>query len=120
MRLANRVAAYQRRRMYSRFLTETCVLPEDTILDIGVTSDRKYDSSNYVEAWYPHKDKMTAVGVDDASFLEVLYPGVRFVRANGLDLPFADSSFDMAHSSAVLEHVGSFEQQLKLVRECAR
>lgn len=118
--LAARVAAYQRRRMYNRFLTDTNVSAEDLVLDVGVTSDRTFQSSNYLEAWYPHKNKITAVGMDDASFLEDLYPGMRFVAANGLELPFEDRSFDIVHSSAVLEHVGAFENQTRFVKECTR
>jgi hypothetical protein len=115
-----RIATYQRRKMYARFLSECAVTAEDAILDVGVTSDRSYEHSNYLEAWYPHKAKITAAGVDDASFLEDLYPGMTFVRADGLDLPFEDGAFDIVHSSAVLEHVGSFENQQRFIGECAR
>ena len=115
-----RVATWQRRRMYVRFIDHAAPGDSDSILDIGVTSDRTYEASNYLEAWYPRKDRVTAVGLDDASFLEQQYPGMRFVRANGLRLPFADHSFDVVHSSAVLEHVGAFGNQIAFVRECAR
>jgi len=118
--LVARVAGFQRRRMFARFLAECGVGPADTIVDVGATSDRSYESSNYVEAWYPHKDKLTAVGTDDASFLEQLYPGVRFRRADGRALPFGDACFDFAHSSAVIEHVGSWENQVKLLAELWR
>jgi hypothetical protein len=77
-------------------------------------------SSNYLEAWHPWKDRITAAGIDDASFLEQQYPGMRFVYANGLRLPFADRSFDVVHSAAVLEHVGSTQNQAAFVRECMR
>jgi len=115
-----RVAAYQRRKMYARFLAQTGVAAGEEVLDVGVTSDRGYQASNYLEAWYPHKDKVTAVGLDDASFLRTRYPGVRFVVADGLNLPFPDAVFDVVHSAAVIEHVGSFARQCAFVRECCR
>jgi hypothetical protein len=115
-----RLSGHARRRMYARFLERTSIQPHETLLDVGVTSDQTYESSNYVEAWYPHKEKITAVGVDDAAFLEQLYPGVVYHRADGKDLPFADNSFDVVHSSAVLEHVGSFENQRSLIEELTR
>jgi len=118
--LAIRLAGYQRRRMYDRFIAETSVGLTDTILDVGATEDRSYASSNYLEQWYPHKAAVTAAGTDDAAFLTVLYPGLRFVRANGLNLPFTDRSFDVVHSSAVLEHVGPVGNQAALVQECCR
>lgn len=115
-----RLAAYQRRRMYTRFLQDVGICAGDSILDVGVTSDRTYEASNYVEAWYPHKHKITALGIDDASFLEEQYPGMTFIQASGLDIPFEDRSFDVVHSSAVIEHVGSFANQIKFAQECAR
>lgn len=118
--LAIRVATWQRQRMYTRFLHDTGVTEDDTILDLGVTSDQTYASSNYLEAWYPRKDKIVAAGIDDASFLEHRYPGLKFVYANGLRLPFADRSFDVVHSSAVLEHVGAARNQAAYVHECSR
>jgi ubiquinone/menaquinone biosynthesis C-methylase UbiE len=115
-----KVAAYQRRRMFERFLSETGIEEGDTLLDLGVTSDQTYSHSNYLERWYLHKDRITASGVDDATFLEDMYPGMKFVRADGRKLPFGDHEFDYVHSSAVLEHVGSRAQQVAFLRESWR
>ena len=118
--LAVRIATLQRRKMFDLFLKETQISETDTVLDIGVTSDQSYSSSNYLEAWLKNKSRITAAGIDDASFLEKLYPGLKFVYANGLDLPFEDKCFDYVHSSAVLEHVGSFYNQSIFIKECLR
>ncbi|HMF44808.1 MAG TPA: methyltransferase domain-containing protein [Polyangia bacterium] len=118
--LTARVATRARRRMYERFLALTALRPEESLLDVGATSDQTYESSNYLEAWYPHKRRITAAGLDDAAFLEQLYPGVTFRRIEAGALPFADGSFDVVHSSAVVEHVGSAELQQGFLRELAR
>ena|SRR6516162_5944099 len=115
-----RIITRQRRVMYRRFVELLDVKPQTTIIDIGVTSDRTFENSNYLEAWHPHPGRITAVGLDDASFLCSERPGVTFVRGNGLALPFRDQSFDVAHCSAVIEHVGCGSNQAKLVAECAR
>lgn len=115
-----RLAGYQRRNMFARFMEEMQPGEADAILDIGVTAERSYPSSNYFEKWYPHKAKVTAAGLDDASFLEDEFPGMKFVEANALDLPFGDASFDYVHSSAVIEHVGDAGSQARMIAECAR
>lgn len=106
--------------MFDAFVREAAPDPSDSILDVGVTSDQSYDHSNYLKSWYPYKSKITAAGIDDAAFLEDLYPGLRFVRANGLALPFDDNSFDHVHSSAVLEHVGNRANQAQFLKELWR
>jgi ubiquinone/menaquinone biosynthesis C-methylase UbiE len=118
--LPDRIAGRMRRQMFDRFLAELAPTPEDTILDVGATSDRTLEHSNYAVAWYPHKHRVTTVGIDDASFLETKHPGVTFRQADGLNLPFADDSFDFGHSSAVLEHVGSRANQARFIAELAR
>ena len=118
--LALRATHWMRRKMYERFIAVVQPKVDESLLDVGVTSDRDYRSSNYLEAWYPHKSRITAAGIDDAAFLEQLHPGLRFVRANGKALPFADNSFDVVHSSAVIEHVGSRTEQQQLLRELLR
>jgi ubiquinone/menaquinone biosynthesis C-methylase UbiE len=115
-----RVATYQRRRMFARFLSKLRPASTESILDVGATSDDTYESSNYLVAWYAYKDRVTALGIDDASFLEQKFPGTRFVRGNGLNLPFDDQTFDYVHSSAVIEHVGNAVNQKKMIAECAR
>lgn len=118
--LAVRIAGHQRRKMFKAFLA-IGITASDTILDVGVTSDRSYDHSNYLEAWYSYKSKITAVGIDEgAAFLRETYPGVRYVKGDGRSLPFADDSFDYVHSSAVLEHVGNAVQQMAFIAEARR
>lgn len=115
-----KIAARQRRKMYDIFLSATGIQEQDTVLDLGVTCDRTYSHSNYLEQWYPYKNRITASGIDDAKFLEEIHPGLRFVRVDGRNLPFADKDFDFVHSSAVLEHVGSREKQTGFLREAWR
>lgn len=118
--IAVRAAAKARRRMYAAFIASVEPGEDETVLDVGATSDREYEASNYLEAWYPHKERITAVGLDEAAFLQTTYPGLRFVRADGRKLPFKDRSFDIIHSSAVLEHVGSRDHQLVFLMELVR
>jgi hypothetical protein len=118
--MAVRVATRVRARMFAMFMKEFSPTEADEVLDLGVTSDQSYESSNYLEALYPYKNRITAAGIVDASFLQNIYPGVRFQFADALNLPFDANAFDYVHSSAVLEHVGSNANQRRMVAECLR
>lgn len=117
---AIRVANKARFAMYRMFEEAFPPNERDLLLDVGVTSDSQYASSNYFELLYPHKHRITAAGIDDAGFLEGRYPGLKFVYANALALPFEDKEFDYVHSSAVLEHVGNYANQRQMISECLR
>lgn len=45
---------------------------------------------------------------------------IRIVNADGRRLPFADKSFDWVFSNAVIEHVGSWEDQRQFAKEIRR
>lgn len=115
-----RLATYQRRRMFDRFADIFGMDPQNTIVDVGVTSNEEYALDNYLEVLYPHKQAITAVALEDASHLEKKYHGLRFVRVTPGPLPFENGEFDIAHSSAVIEHVGSRQNQEAFLRELWR
>jgi hypothetical protein len=64
-----RIATRVRSRIFAIFMSEFNPTAADEVLDLGVTSDQSYASSNYFEALYPYKNRITAAGIDDASFL---------------------------------------------------
>lgn len=92
----------------------------ESIIDVGVTADRTLALSNFFENLYPKPEKITAFSNQDASWMEDAYKGLKFLRGTALDMPFENNSFDLVFSSAVIEHVGSNENQIKFIGECFR
>lgn len=92
----------------------------ERVLDVGVSRLDDLPGENYFLRRYPFPKQLTGVGVDDLSGLRSRYPGVRFVQADGRELQFEDKAFDVVHSNAVVEHVGSRREQERFVSELVR
>jgi len=117
---AERLVIKARDRIYDDFIRICRPSPQATILDIGV-SDVIGDAANVVERRYPHLTNVTAVGLGTAEEFRATFPEVTYRQiAAGQALPFADKSFDISVSNAVLEHVGSPSNQQRFVAEQMR
>jgi SAM-dependent methyltransferase len=94
---------------------------ETKILDAGY-SDEEYfpDLENYLEKHYAYPENITALGVTEPKKFRLRYPMVDAVVYDGKQFPFRDKSFDVCWSNAVLEHVGSFDDQALFLREIHR
>ena len=91
---------------------------DNTILDIGA-SDVTGQVANALERRYPYSEQITAVGLGAAEGFRAAFPRVTYRQIEpNRSLPFADQSFDIVTSNAVLEHTGSLENQRRLIMEC--
>lgn len=115
-----RLSHAPRRAMFDFFMSELRPTANDSVLDLGTTS-LPDPQENMFEMYYPHPARITAAGTEDCRFLETTYPGLTFVRLEtGKPLPFADQAFDVGFCNAVIEHVGSRENQAFFLRELIR
>lgn len=101
------------------FMSEMRPTAVSRLMDVGVT-DTTWRSSNFIEANYPWPSQITAVSIDPVPAFQQAYPDVKVVIADGKNLPFPDHSFEIGFSNAVIEHVGSRDEQRKLVAEMLR
>lgn len=114
------ISARSRKKKHAFFLKKVRPQSHETILDVGVNATEYSDTDNYLERFYEYPENITAVSLDDISTLKERYPRSTFLQADGTNLPFADNQFDIAFSNAVIEHVGSTEQQKKFLEELIR
>jgi ubiquinone/menaquinone biosynthesis C-methylase UbiE len=123
-RLAARVSAGSRRRKLELFFETMHPTPETSVVDVGV-SDGGYGAdvlgtANFFEALYPWPERITAVSTQYLTVFQQAFPEVTAVRADGRSLPFADDSFDIGFSNAVVEHLSDLESQRAFVGELCR
>ena len=109
-----------RDQIYADFISRMAPTESCRILDVGV-SDVISEGANVLERKYQHQKSITACGIGDACEFQAAFPQVPYVKiVPNASLPFESQSFDIVTSNAVLEHVGSNENQKAFVRELCR
>lgn len=122
-KIAYAISANSRARKYQQFLALVAPLTQESIIDVGVNTTEYSATDNYLEKFYLHPENITAVGLGaEGDFLPFRerYPLVTTVPGDGRILPFADDTFAIAYSNAVIEHVGSFDDQKRFLAELFR
>jgi hypothetical protein len=117
-----RVSLRARRRMFDLWRSRAGGLAGLTLLDVGATPDAERLDSNCMLPWFQAAGlRLSLYSPEDVSHLAATLPGVRILPSEGGSrIPAVDSSYDWVSSSAVLEHVGSAEQQEAFLRDCGR
>jgi hypothetical protein len=118
-RITTRFTLKSRQRRFELFMDEIRPTAEDRVLDVGVVNTT-WRGSNFMESLYPWPEQITAVAPAVMPAFAAAFPAVRFITADGRDLPFADGEFDIGFSNAVLEHVGTRDDQRRFVAEMVR
>jgi hypothetical protein len=125
MRLVDAISLRSRERKLKLFLDELQPTQETTVLDVGADElgfgeGDGCGTLNFFEERYPWPERITALGLHDGTGFRRRYPHIPYVQGDACALPFPDGAFDVVYSNAVIEHVGSREQQRKLVTEAIR
>lgn len=106
--------------MLEKFLTELQPTPASRVLDLGVTPDTTLPESNHFEQRYPWPENLTAASIEPIESLLKTFPEIKFIQIPTGSLPFNDREFNKCFCSAVIEHVGHTENQIKFMQEIAR
>jgi hypothetical protein len=98
-----------------RFYRDMAVTPESRILDIGGTP---FNWLLAVEIGMPAPRSVTLLNLD--AYSEALPRWMNSVKGDARDLGGTLNSFDIAFSNSVIEHLETWDNQLRMAHEIAR
>lgn len=95
--------------------------PHLNVLDVGVSNNEHNDQVNlFLNQFRLTPSQYTGLAIQPMDGIAKKHPDKKFVQYPGGEFPFKDKNFDWVFSNAVIEHVGSEEDQLQFINEMMR
>ena len=109
------MSKFNREKMHNLFLNNTIYNDHCSVIDIGTTADT-HSSNNIILEKTKNNKKIYCLSNQDIRFLKNKFPHIKKIfLGDAIKTNFSDNSFDIVFSSAVIEHVGSFQNQIKFI-----
>ena len=119
-RLIKKIILDAREKFFYYFENLTEYNDNKSLLDIGTTPSLDSEQNIILEKTKNNKN-ITCLSDQDCRILEKKYQNIKsFVIGDGLRTDYKDMSFDIVHSNATIEHVGSLENQIAFIQETSR
>jgi hypothetical protein len=92
------------------------------VADFGATGHEDHPVHVFFEKMYPYPKNLTVIAreAEGARWFPERFPGVSFLEADLRSIPVPDGYFHAGLCNAVVEHAGTREEQMALVREVSR
>jgi len=108
-----------RKKILKIFDTVIQVKNKDKILDVGGSPLDLKSENMFLKKFKKHPN-LTCLSNHDLSPIKKKFINFLYVIGDARNMQFKNNSFDLIHSNATIEHVGSDKMQLKFISECLR
>jgi SAM-dependent methyltransferase len=116
-----RVLRREQAKIYEHFARAFPPRPDWRVLEVGTNGSLTDPRDYFLHDKYPYPEKITAAGLEEPDVFRTVFPRYSYVQVKrNAPLPFDDQSFDLVFCNAVIEHVGSREQQRSFLAEILR
>ena len=109
-----------RNEFLNLFKKKTKYSKEKTIIDIGTTPSLDALQNTLLSKIKNNKNITCLSNLDCKILLKKYHNIKKVIIGDGRDNKLPNNSFDIVHSNATIEHVGSYNSQLLFIKECTR
>jgi SAM-dependent methyltransferase len=115
----SKISRTRKLELFNKLMNPT---KEMKILDIGAEINPTNENIIQFIDGYPWNNNVSAINLspEHISLIKQYYPEVDARVGDACALPWEDKHFDIVYSNAVIEHLGSFENQKKMAAEVMR
>ena len=114
------VVGNARDKFFDIFKKKTQYSQKKSIIDIGTTPSLGKIHNNILSKVKKNKN-VTCLSILNCKSLSKKYPNIKkFIKADARKNNLSSNSFDIVHSNATIEHIGSYKNQLLFIKECVR
>ena len=119
-KIYKKIITSARNKFFNIFKDTTEYSDDKSVIDIGTTPSLDVEHNIFLEKT-KNNHKITCLSNQNCEILKKKYPNLKeIVVGDGKKTNLPDNSFEIVHSNATIEHLGSLENQLLFVKECLR
>ena len=119
-KIIQKIIIDKRNEFFNLFLNTTDYSNDKSIIDIGSTPSIDSEQNIFLEKIKNNKN-VTCLSTQDCRILQQKFKNIKnTIIGDGKNTMLNDNSFDIVHSNATIEHVGSFDNQLSFIKELVR
>ena len=116
-KIFQKITLNARNDFFNLFLVNNNYSKYKSVIDIGSTPSADKEQNAFLENIKDNQN-VTCLSNQDCRILLKKYKNIKNVLiGDAINTTLEKGSFDIAHSNATIEHVGSFENQVSFVRE---
>ena len=119
-KIFQKITLKARNEFFNLFLVNNNYSKDKSIIDIGSTPSLEKEQNIFLENIKDNQN-VTCLSNQDCRILKKKYKNIKNILiGNAKNTMLENDSFDIVHSNATIEHVGSFENQVSFVKEMFR
>jgi hypothetical protein len=115
-----KIATEARNNFFKILKEKTKYSNKNSIIDIGTTPSLYSDQNIILHRIKNNKNVCILSNLDCKIILKKFPNIIKFYHQDARNINIPKNSFDIVHSNATIEHVGSYKNQLNFVKECLR